>query len=158
MRVVYSGCNWNSVVFAMDSSQIEFEAWLTKLWDKFQEIVRSDPAKFKVSSRRGPAFPSSIVVQSRDPDLYPNELRCRLSTRRTNEGDVECTAVIRSNDESIRPDQVWSGGYMTPILKLGYYKNGDDFGLSITVIAANYIPPERRVISNVDWVMDTTES
>lgn len=158
MRVVYSGCNWNTVVFAMDSTQIEFEAWLTNLWEKFQDVVRADPAKFKVTSRRGPSFPNWIVAPSRDPDLYPNELRCRLSTRRLEGDQVECTAVIRSNDEYIQPQQVWSGGYMTPIIKLGYYKNNDDFGLSLTVIAANYTAPERQSVSNADWLMDTTAS
>ena len=158
MKVVYSGCNWNSVVFQMDQTQAEFENWLGQVWEKFQEIVRADPAKYKVTSRRGPGFPAFIVTMSRDPEMYPNELRCRLSTTRDANGESISNAVLLSGGVKIEPSQVWSGGYMTPVFRMGYYKNGDDFGLSLTILKADYTPSEQVRTMNQDWMIDVEEN
>lgn len=151
MKVVYSGCNWNTVVFTMDSSQAEFDNWLHEVWDKFQELIRQDPLKYKVMGRNGPMFSMGPVTQSKDPELYPNELRCRLSTR-----DQISTAVLlhATTKEKLEPNQIWGGGYMTPVLKLGYYKEGDEFGLSLTVLKADYEPTPYVGIQNEEWMID----
>lgn len=142
----------------MDSATEPFESWLRKGWERFQELVRADPAKYKVTNRRGPQFPNFLVTPSRDPDLYPNELRCRLATQRqgTEATEAVCTAVLECKGERIDPSTVWSGAFMTPIFKLGYYKNGDDFGLQLTVLKGEYemIAP-REVIQNDAWQMDS---
>lgn len=156
MKVVYSGCNWNSVVFAMDDSQTEFVNWLTEVWEWFQETVQADQGKFKISGRHGPAFAAFVVAQTRDPELYPDELRCRLATGRKT-GDMSeppVTAVIECKGESVDPSQVWSGGFMTPILKFGYFKDGDEFGLSLTVLKAEYEPSAYAQVSNDTWMID----
>lgn len=155
MKVVFSGCQWNTIVFSMDNNQIEFENWLAQGFERFQELVRSDPAKYKVTNRRGPSFPSFIVTASRDPELYANELRCRLSTTRDANGESVCNAVLLRDGIPFDPKQVRSGGYVTPIFRLGYYKNGDDFGLTLTVLKAEYTAPEVNYIENEEWTMDT---
>jgi hypothetical protein len=159
MRVVYSGCKWNTIVFCMDSSQIEFENWLSDIWDTFQQIVRSDPAKYKVAFRSGPGFPAFIVTPSTDPEIYPNELRCRLATYRDMKGEQVCSAVLLNaqSGQPVEPTSIWSGGMVTPIFKLGYYKNGDNFGLTLTVLRADYTPPTTTQISNEDWAFDYDE-
>jgi len=153
LRVVYSGCRWNSVVFATDA---EFEAWLHGIWQQLQSQVTADPGYFKVTGRNGPGFPSFIVTQSSNPDMYADEIRCRLATERTGKeiNDVVCTAILETNGERIDPSQVWSGSHMTPVFRLGYYKEGDNFGLTLTVLRAEYEPSSQTRISNEDWMLD----
>lgn len=144
-------------MFAMDESQKEFESWLGVVSTRFQELIRADPAKFKYS-RRGPNFPSSLVTASRDPELYPNELRCRLSTVLNENGESVSNAVLFSNGAQVDPSQIWSGGMMTPVFKLGYYKNGDDFGLTLMVLKAEYVPGERTHVENHVWTVDSSSN
>lgn len=142
----------------MDATTSIFEKWLSEVWNRFQEIIKSDPAKYKVTNRRGPQFPNFVVTPSRDPDLYPNELRCRLATQRRGTEAIEdvCTAVLECKGERVDPAMVWSGAYMTPVFKLGYYKNGDDFGLNLTVLKGEYeMTAPREVIQNHAWELDS---
>jgi len=140
----------------MTSGQIEFENWLHDVWTTFQDTIRADPAKYKVTSRRGPGFPSFLVTPSRDEELYPNELRCRLLTKRVDgQEESACIASIECAGVSIDPTQVWSGSIMTPIFRLGYYKTGDDFGLTLTVLKAEYQPSVQVQINHHDYMYDT---
>lgn len=157
MRVVYSGCNWNTVVFTMDNNQIQFENWLAETWKWFQETVRADPIKYR-SARKDPGFTDFIVTPSRDPEMYPNELRCRLSTTRLNDTDV-CTAVIECNNEQVDPSQVWKGSHMTPVFRLNYFKDAmDNYGLQLTVLKAEYEPSSSTHIQNDAWMIDSNTS
>lgn len=141
------------MVFATDPI---FEAWLNDIWEYFQTQVSSDPQLYKVTGRSGPSFPQFIVMPSNDPSLYPNEIRCRLATERTGKeiGDVTCTAVLETNNQRVDPSQVWAGSYMTPVFRLGYYKEGDNFGLTLTVLKALYEPSLQTRIMNDDWKLD----
>lgn len=156
LKVVYSGCNWNSIVFAMDTSQAEFAGWLNDCWAWFQEAVLFDQPRFKVMGRHGPTFAASVITATRDPELYPDELRCRLATARRPNDTTEpiVTAVLECKGERVDPSQVWSGSYMTPIFKMGYYKDGDEFGLSLTLLKAEYEPSAFAQVSNDTWMID----
>lgn len=156
LKIVYSGCHWNTVVFCMDDSQAEFTNWLNECWEWFKDTVSADPVRFKVNGRHGPQFSTFIVTPTRDPELYPDELRCRLATgRRANDDmDAPVTAVIECKGEKVDPTQVWSGGFMTPIFKMGYYKDGDEFGLTLTVLKAEYEPSMYAQVSNDTWMID----
>lgn len=158
MKVVYSGCQWNSVVFQMDSTQGEFQQWLTYVWDWLHDTISTDPTRFKV--RNKPTFNNFIVVPSKDPSIYGPELRTRLATMRNGKdvNDVTCTAIIECNGESVDPSQVWSGSYMTPVFRLNYYKDNDDFGLALTVLKAEYEPSKQIQISNDAWIIDSKTS
>lgn len=138
----------------MDQSTQEFQDWLQKASTRLQEIIRSDPAKFKCL-RRTPTFTSSIITQSRDPDLFCNELRCRLATKNDSEGNRVATSVILQNGEVIQPSRVWSNGFITPIFSMHYYKDGDDFGLGLTMLKAEYEPPAYTPTQHQDWIADT---
>lgn len=142
----------------MDNTQTQFENWLYSVWEWFQSTVRADPVKFKVS-RREPTFSDFLVLPSRDPTTYPNELRCRLSTTRLNEAQV-CNAVIETDGQKIDPSQVWAGGYMTPIFRLNYIKDtsSENYGLLLTILKANYEPCLIDRIQNDDWMIDSNTS
>lgn len=157
MKVVYSGCNWNTVVFAMDEGTKEFEQWLDRAFLKLQEIIRADPSKFKCT-RRTPTFSTSIITESTNADIYPNQLRCRLATRNDGDGNRISASVILQDGVPIPPSKVWSSGIMTPIFSMQYFKDGDDFGLSLTLVKAEYTPPVYTPIQHSDWIPDTDEN
>lgn len=142
----------------MDNNQTEFENWLQAAWEWFQSTVRADPGRFKVM-RREPTFQDFMVLPSRDPTTYPNELRCRLSTIRLNDQQV-CNAIIECNTEKIDPTQVWAGGYMTPIFKLSYSKDtgSESYGMLLTVLKAEYEPSLSDQIQNDMWMVDSNTS
>ena len=142
----------------MDSTQADFEKWLAMAWSWLQDTVNRDPAKYK--SRGRPTFNNFIVVPSRDPDVYSPELRVKLATTRSgmNIDDVTVTAIIECKGERVDPSQVWSGSFMIPIFRLNYYKDGDDFGLALTLIKAEYEPSQKLQISNDAWMIDSNTS
>lgn len=142
----------------MDNNQTEFENWLYDAWEWFQSVVRADPGRFKVVKRE-PSFLDFVVLPSRDPETYPNELRCRLATIRVNDQQV-CNASIDCGTEKVDPSQVWAGSYMTPIFKLGYTKDTatDSYGLTLTVLKAEYEPCQGEKIQNDMWIIDSNTS
>ena len=154
MKIVYSGCQWNTIVFAMDQETKEFENWLEKAVSKLQDLIKADPAKFKCT-RRTPLFSKPVITESSDPTLYPNQLRCRLSVKGDKEGNRIATSVLLQEGEAITPVKIWSGGYMVPIFSMQYYKDGDDFGLALTLLKGDYVPPAYTPMQASDWIPDT---
>lgn len=161
MRVCYSGCRWNTVVFAMDDNQAEFEDWIYKVHSNMETSVKADPQFFKVNPRGTATFGGFIVQPSNNPELYPPELRCRLSTSRVDmSAEPVNTAYLMdaASNQPMEPHQVTSGSYMTPVFKLGYFKDGDNFGLTLTVLKAVCEPNPVRQMTNDAWEMDTSSS
>jgi hypothetical protein len=142
----------------MDSSQIEFENWLAECHSWLERTISEDPARFKVRAR--PTFTNFLVTPSKDPQLYPPEMRTRLAFSRHGKdlNDVEVTAVIECNNERVDPSQVWSGSHITPIFRMSYYKDGDDYGLALTFIKGRYEPSQQNQISNDSWMIDSNTS
>lgn len=158
MRVVYSGCRWNTMVFAMTNGQQEFENWLYQTWTSFQDMISRDPVRFKVG-RNGALFTNFIVTPSTDPEIYPNELRCRLATRRMPNGEYTVLTSIQTlGGDLVESTDVWANSHVTPIFRLGYYKDGDEFGLQLTVLKALYEPSTQLQIDNADWMVDSTSN
>lgn len=155
MKVVYGGCRYNSIVFTPTD---EFEAWLRNVDAALRGAVMSDHGKYKVNPRNTPSFSKFIVQPSNNPDLYPDEIRCRLHTIPTGPeiDDREITAVfVDETNNPVEPSDIWGGGIMVPIFKLSYYKQGDDFGLQLTVLKGLYQPPENsRVVPNEELQFD----
>ena len=161
MRVCYSGCRWNTVVFAMDDNQAEFEDWLYKIHQSLEESVKADHMFFKVSPRSTPLFNKFIVEPASNPELYSPELRCRLSTVRVDSvAEPVSTAHLSDKNTNIKldPHEIVSGSYMRPVFKLGYYKEGDNFCLSLTVLKGECEPNPITQMTNDAWEMDTSES
>lgn len=169
MKVCYSGCRWNTVVFAMfgaaNSEVYGFERWLRNLGDYVQAAIWSNPGKYKpgATSTSRFTFEQDIIHPSKDPQTYPDELRCKLSTVSKQEDDgswgkvVDAELLARSVDGElfpIQPADIQAGSYMIPILKFSYFRNGERFGISATVIKALVFPAEqnqRTVVANSDW-------
>lgn len=177
MKICFGGCNWNRIVLAMDGCTSEsqkpevsrFEQWLHLLADHVRIAIWADPSKFKpgaISNSRF-TFDSDYIKPANDPSRYPDELRCRLSTRResTSEGvshsvvdivDADLFTVDSENREiPIKPVDITAGSEIVPIFKFTYYRNGERFGLSTTILKAMVYPAERKsAVDNRSWVFD----
>lgn len=165
MRVAYSGCRWNQLVFSVDDSGEvqEFGAWLDDLNKVFKNVICASPDKYKPGSKVSNfTFKDSLIQQSSDPNLYPPELRTRLSTYRVPGGendlvDADLFKIEDGHYVSLFPGEITAGSYVIPVFKVNYFRNGTNFGLNMTVIKArvwlNDLSANR--IENKDWVIDT---
>lgn len=171
MKVCFTGCNWNRIVFAMngaDENVYGFERWLRLLADRVKTGIWADPSKFKpgaISASRF-SFDDDFIKPANDPSRYPDELRCKLSTRREGipdgEGFIDVvdadlfTLDENGSEVAIKADQISSGSMVIPVMKFNYYRNGERFGLNVTVIKGLVYPADRTnyVISNSTWMMD----
>jgi hypothetical protein len=154
MKVVYSGCRYNSIVLTPTD---DLEQWLHAVDGSLREAVNGDPQKYKVNPRNVPTFTNFIVQPANNPDVYPDELRCRLATTRTGteiDDRVITTSFVDQSGNDVAPQDIWSGGTILPIFKLSYYKQGDDFGLQLTLIKGMYEAPVDSRVSNGDWEFD----
>lgn len=154
MQVVYSGCKYNSIVFVADQTQSEFLEWLNGMKEAVGEYIKANPAQFKFSSLSPSAM--SVTTVSSNPDMYPNELRCRLSTLR-NGPDIDSQEIntsfwmAKDRTQSIEPSNIRARGIITPIFKLGYFKLGEAYGIELTLLKALYDPPADMSIANDDY-------
>jgi hypothetical protein len=172
MKVCFSGCNWNRMVFAMNGAADEnvygFERWMRLLADRVKTAIWADPSKFKpgaISASRF-AFDDDFIKPANDPAKYPDELRCKLSTRR--EGSSDGTTVIdivdadlftidsNGHESPIKAEDILAGSHVIPVLRFNYYRNGERFGLNATILKALVYPAEKvnYTISNSTWMMD----
>lgn len=172
MKICYSGCNWNRIVFAMNGVAnppvYHFERWVRQLADKVKSSIWSDPPKYKngaVGNLRF-IFDDDYIKPASDPSMYPDELRCRLSCKRVpaDDGvgfkelpDVDLFIRTENGDEPVTDlTEIRSGWYMVPVLKFSYYRNVERFGLVITVLRGIVFPCDSTSykISNSDWKID----
>lgn len=154
LEVVYSGCKYNSIVFVANESQTEFLNWLESVSKAVGSIIKQAPANYKFSSLD--PSPMSISTISSNPDMYPNELRCRLSTNRTGP-DIDSQEITtafllaRNPGQAIDPADIRARGTIRPIFKMGYYKLGEAYGIELTLLKALYDPPADMSIPNADY-------
>jgi len=170
MRVCFSGCNWNRVVFAMngaaDQQAYQFEQWLYTVAEKVKSSIWADPGSFRtgaVSSARF-TFDDDFIKPANDPALYPDELRCKLSTKRIKEGDVDIDvsdADLFTQDEDgslspILPANILAGSHIIPVIKLSYYRYGERFGIQLHILRGLVFPANdvRTKIDNSEYIMD----
>lgn len=168
MRVVYSGCRWNKIVFALNGAADEevymFEKWLHEVNSVFEQIVRNAPDRYKPGAKSSTRFlfDGDYVKPSSDPALYPDELRCRLSTQREAGGedgvsvDVINTHFIYDNNgtiDTIGAENIKQGMEIMPIVKISYYRNIERFGLNLTILKGWVYKGEevQERPSNMDW-------
>lgn len=170
MKICYGGCNWNRIVFAMNGAAnppvYHFEQWLRQLSERVKASIWSDPAKYKNGATTNSrfVFDDDYIRPASDPAMYPDELRCRLSVKRIPSEDGSGYKELPDADLFIRKEdgdfpvqdltEIRSGWYMIPVLKFSYYRNGERFGLVITVLRGMIFPTEISRIDNKDWQMD----
>lgn len=178
LRVVYGGCRWNRLVFALptsvyttdDQESFEFRQWVEKLGATIKAKVWNDPSKYRAgatSSNRF-TFDDSFIKKSSDPSLYPDEMSTRISTcRLTSEvtpgepNDVVDAEILEEGPNGLRPMEdytnITAGSYITPILRVSYNRFNDRFGIVFTVIKAKYEHvdnPNKTTRSNSSWQFD----
>lgn len=164
MRVCYSGCRYNSVVFAMDTDNDEvtgFQRWLQDLNQAVRTTIWADPSKYKTGAVSCARFTfDQDIHPSKDPNLYPDEYRCKLAVKRRylDNGEVEetlDTQLLDGNKSScMNPLDVTAGSYIIPIIKFNYYRNGERFGMAGTVIKALVFPADpskNGMVENKEW-------
>lgn len=185
LKVCFGGCKWNKVVFAMpkheeesDPKVKEFKLWLNKIATKVKNTIWDSPENYKPGSKTNSRFTfDDITKPSSDPDKYPDELHCRLSTIRRrmtdaerNENDVLFDPTADHNEivdadlfglndgvkVVVEPSSVTPRSYMIPVIRFAYSRQGDKFGLVLTITKAMYFPSENHQykVPNTDWVLD----
>lgn len=146
MPVLFSGCRYNNVVFSVrgptDEPTHAFEAFLHKVLSHVETSVSSSLDKFR------PGLKNAALLQfDRDfirPSSYsaesPNELRVKLAIKR---GEVDehgevvdmiDTPFVDDSGNSVDPEDITSGSEIVPIVRIGYYRNGNKFGLNMTML------------------------
>lgn len=172
MKVCFGGCNWNRIVFAMnglaDTEVYKFERWVRGLAKYVKDTIWAEPGKYKagaVSSSRF-TFDDDFIKPANDPAKYPDELRCKLSTRREtvmDGGEPEeivdadlFTINSEGEEEAIDHQAITAGSHVIPVMTFRYYRNGERFGLNVTVLKGLVYPAEKvnHSIDNRDWQMD----
>lgn len=172
MKVCFGGCNWNRIVFAMNGvaepDVYRFERWIRDLAAVVKDRIMADPGKFKPGAVSGSRFifDDDFIKPANNP-IYPDELRCKLSTHRETSSEdptafvdvVDADLFIRNEDGTeslIDAKDITAGSYVIPIMKFSYYRNVERFGLTVTVIKGLVYPAERRTyaIDNKTWVID----
>ena len=170
LKICFSGCNYRRIVFSMDESKPDvygFQQWLLILASHVKDTIWMDPGKYKngaISSSRF-TFDEDFIKPANDPSRYPDELRCKLSTKRELGPDNIPIEVVdadlfmqSSNGEEvpINSEEITAGSYMIPIIKFSYYRNGERFGMNMTVLKGLVFPAEKRIydIDNRSWVID----
>lgn len=146
LPVLYSGCRYNNVVFSMRGPEDEpgyaFEALLHKVLSHVEDTVSAQTDKFR------PGLKNSALLQfDRDfirPSSYsadmPNELRVKLLVKRGEiDGQGETVDLIETpfvdeEGNAIDPGDISAGSEIVPIIRIGYYRNGNKFGLNITML------------------------
>ena len=162
MRVAYSGCSWNRIVFGLpetDGELIAFRKWLRDLSDNLRAWIWSEPQRFKRGSVSSARFVFDDPVKaSNNPAFYPDELKCRLSTIRGESEDDETvnTILVTTQGVHVKSSDIRSGDHVVPVLKFQYFRTGETFGLVVTVLKGIVYPydgPKRR-IENDEWDVD----
>lgn len=172
MKICYSGSKWNRIVLAMNGTEdvYQFEMWLRHVAEYVRSAIWADPSRFRkgATSNLRFVFDDDVVKPSKDSMMYPDELRCRLSTRReTNlSGDpvdvVDAFLFTRSDLDGatiqIDPSDIAAGSYIIPVIKISYNRTNDRFGLVCTVLQGLIFPSDgpRNKIDNSEWVIDTS--
>lgn len=139
-------------MFAAENTE-EFAEWCTALSQYMFQSIKDNLGEFKM--KKDPIISSSVFAPSSNPQLYPPELRCRLAT--TGRGD-EAYSVAALYDTStgmeMDASEIMANGFFVPVFRVGYYKDGDTFGLQFTVLKGEYERPLVTATNHHAWVID----
>jgi hypothetical protein len=162
LPVLFSGCRFNNVVFSMhgpkDSESYAFEVFLHNVLSVVERAVCASPDKFKPGVKNAALLHFDrdfIRPSSYSPDL-PNEMRVKLSVKRNEIGDNgEVIDMIESvfvdeHGQLVNPGDITAGSEIIPIIRISYYRNGNKFGLNLTLLKGMVYPGEPRVAKSVD--------
>jgi hypothetical protein len=165
MRVLFGGCRWNKLVFAMDHNDpacVAFVDWIGKVSDRVKYNIWNVPDKFKPGSKTNArfVFENDIFKTSTEPGIYPDEIRTRIDSRRVVVEGASETVDVPQVDfykmgydysrEKVEAHEIRSGGFIIPLISIAYFRNGEKFGLSLTILKGLYQPPEIKNRQNME--------
>lgn len=178
MQATYGGCQWNKLVLNMDDEAADFRAFLNQTSSIVRSIIKASPGRYKPGAFTDSRFSwddTMLIKQSKEPDKYPDELRCRLSTFRDaiasssddGLGDNKNIEIVDTyffkkleDDKTVfplTPDEISAGDTIIPVFRVSYGRNIDRFFLILTLLKAQVIPNEKPIykkVSNDMWEMD----
>jgi hypothetical protein len=157
LPVLYSGCRFNNVVFSMrgpeDETSYAFECFLHKVLSCVETAVSINPEKFKPGVKNSALLNFDrdfIRPSSYSPDL-PNEMRVKLSVKRDQVDehglvvDMIDTVFVDEGGFELEADEITAGSEIIPIIRVSYYRNGNKFGLNLTMLKGMVFPGTRAL-------------
>lgn len=178
LRATYGGCQWNKLILNMDDEAADFRAFLNQTSSIVRSAIKASPPKYKPGAMTDSRFSwddTMLIKQSKEPDKYPDELRCRLSTFRdsitasSDDGmgdnkniEIVDTYFFKKLEDGntifpLAPDEISAGDTIIPVFRVSYGRNIDRFFLILTLLKAQVIPNEKPIykkVSNDMWEMD----
>jgi hypothetical protein len=157
LPVLFSGCRYNNVVFSIrgpgeDESGHAFEAFLHKVLSHVEDSVAAQLDKYRPGLKNAALLQidrNFIRPSSYAADL-PNELRVKLLVKRESIAengevvDMIETQFVDEEGRSIDPQDIMHGSEIVPILRIGYYRNGNTFGLNLTMLKGLVYPSTKK--------------
>lgn len=157
LPVLYSGCRFNNVVFSIrgpgtDDPSHDFENFLHRVLLHIEDAVTAKPDKFKPGLKNAALlhFDKDFIRPSSYSVEMPNELRVKLVVNRSQVDengeimDVIGTEFIDEHDNKIDPADISAGSEIVPILRIGYYRNVNKFGLNLTMLRGLVYPNSKK--------------
>jgi hypothetical protein len=156
LPVLFSGCRFNNLVFSIRGPEDEpshaFECFLNKVLSHVESTVSASVERFK------PGLKNPTLLQfDRDfirPSSYsldmPNELRLKLAVKRQQVDengetvDMIESVFVAEDGTSIDPQDIRAGSEIIPIIRISYYRNGNKFGLNLTLLKGMVYPSAKR--------------
>ena len=168
LRIVYGQCRWNRVTFSVNDSpeMNEFANWMHGVNERVKQQIYASPDKFKPGAKNANlfSFDDDIIKPSSNPELYPPEIRTKLSSHRQDPGNPESPEIVDATmfmiedgqHIPIQPSEITSGSYAVPIFKVSYYRNGNRFGTNLTIHKARIWLNDlaSNKIENKDLIID----
>lgn len=156
LPVLFSGCRFNNIVFNMrgpeDEEAYAFECFLQKVLSRVEAAVSATPDKYKPGVKNVALLQFDrdfIRPSSYSPDL-PNEMRVKLAVKRDHVDehgeivDLIESAFVDQYNNPVFPEDIMAGSEIIPILRISYYRNGNKFGLNMTLLKGLVYPGEKR--------------
>lgn len=155
LPILFSGCRFNNVVFSVQGPPHDdaFENFLHSVLSQVEAAVSAQPDRFRpgIKNLALLQYDRDFIRPSSYSADYPNELRVKLAVKREYDGQGESvdmieTVFVDEEGERIDPEDLRAGSELVPILRIGYYRNNNKFGLNITMIKAKVFPgaPRKR--------------
>lgn len=161
LPVLFSGCRYNNVVFSIRGPGYDedFEGFLHSVLSRVEETVCGAPDKFK------PGLKNAALLQfDRDfirPSSYaadlPNEMRVKLAIKREQVDNLEQmveiieTMFVDERGQEVNPQDIEAGSEIIPIIRIGYYRNANKFGLNMTLLKGMVFPGTARTKKTMDY-------
>lgn len=153
LRVSYSGCRYNKIVFVKEDAQ--FEAFLDAVSARFRDIVWANPEIYKPGATSAFKFELVPLNNAEDGEL----LKCRLLTVRypdlvdpSKYTQVASTQFYTDAGLLVAPTEVVSNATIVPVFQVGYFREGDRFKLYLTCIKGKY--QESAIAAARDYDID----